>query len=53
MTDKKRSHGILAKIIDHTKFSLNDAVWNETGDEARLVSCSEMGSLVVERVKAD
>jgi len=48
-----RTGDLLATIIDHTNFSLSDRIWNEAGDEVRLVSCSEMGSLVAERVKAE
>lgn len=48
-----RTGDLLATIIDHTNFSLSDTIWNEAGDAVRLVSCSEMGSLVAERVKAD
>jgi 3-isopropylmalate dehydrogenase len=48
-----RTGDLLATIIDHTNFSLSDTVWNEAGDAVRLVSCSEMGDLVAERVRAD
>jgi 3-isopropylmalate dehydrogenase len=48
-----RTGDLLATLIDHTDFSLSDTIWNEAGDAVKLVSCSEMGDLVAERVRAD
>lgn len=48
-----RTGDLLPTLLDHTAFSLSDTVWNEAGDAVRLVSCSEMGSLVADRVRAD
>lgn len=47
-----RTTDLLATIIDHKTFSLSDTVWNEAGDAVKLVSCSEMGNLIADRVKA-
>jgi 3-isopropylmalate dehydrogenase len=48
-----RTGDLLPTLLDHRTFSLSDTVWNEAGDAVRLVSCSEMGSLVADRVRAD
>jgi len=48
-----RTGDLLPTQIDHRAFSLSDTVWNEAGDAVKLVSCSEMGSLIADRVRAN
>jgi 3-isopropylmalate dehydrogenase len=53
LNDGYRTGDLLPTLLDHRTFSLSDTVWNEAGDAVRLVSCSEMGSLVAQHVRAD
>jgi len=46
-----RTPDLLATLIDHKTFSLSDTVWNEAGDAVKIVSCSEMGRLIADRVR--
>jgi len=47
-----RTADLLPTYIDHKAISFSESVWNEAGDAVRIVSCTEMGNLIADKVRA-